>query len=141
MKRVFVDTCYLIALINPKDDCHKRAKEVSEALGTFTWITSEMVLTELLNYFSAQGKYLRQISLDTVDSLRSNLNVDNVDIVPQTSEQFERAREYYRQRMDKGYSLTDCASMLIMQEQGIQDVLTYDHHFQQAGFSALLRDD
>jgi uncharacterized protein len=138
MKRVFVDTCYLIAMINPKDDCHKRAQEVSEALGTFTWVTSEMVLTELLNFFSGRGKDLRKASLDIVDALRSDLNII---IVSQTGEQFEYALQHYRQRMDKEYSLTDCASMLIMQEKGMQDILTHDHHFQQAGFSALLRVD
>jgi uncharacterized protein len=138
MKRVFVDTCYLIALINPKDDCHERVKVVSATLETSPLVTSEMVLAELLNYFSAKGEHFRKMSLDIVDSLRA---APNVDIVPQTSEQFELARGYYKQRMDKEYSLTDCASMLIMQEKKMQDVLTYDHHFKQAGFSALLRDD
>jgi predicted nucleic acid-binding protein len=46
---------------------------------------------------------------------------------------------FYRQRRDKSYSLTDCASMLIMRQQNILDVLTFDRHFQQEGFNALLR--
>jgi predicted nucleic acid-binding protein len=78
------------------------------------------------------------MSLDIVDSLRSD---PNVTIVPQTGEQFECALQHYRQRLDKGYSLTDCASMLIMKDEKMNAVLTYDHHFQQEGFSALLRND
>lgn len=97
-----------------------------------------MVLTELLNYFSSKGTKLRQMALDATDSLRSN---PEVEIIPQTSEQFEQARQHYKQRLDKGYSLTDCASMLIMQKKEIQDVLTHDCHFQQEGLRALLRED
>jgi uncharacterized protein len=96
------------------------------------------VLAEFLNYFSAQGKSFRKMSIDVTDSLRSD---PSIEIIPQTSQQFELARQYYRQRLDKGYSLTDCASMLIMKEQGIQDALTHDRHFEQEGFCALLRNN
>jgi uncharacterized protein len=138
MRRVFVDTSYLVAIIDPKDDQHKRAKVVSKELGNFTSVTSEMVLTEFLNYFSAQGKLFRKMSIEVTDSLHFD---PSIEIIPQTSEQFEQARQYYRQRLDKGYSLTDCASMLIMKEKGIQDALTHDRHFDQEGFCALLRDN
>jgi uncharacterized protein len=138
MRRVFLDTSYLVASIDPKDDQHKRAKVVSKELGNFTSVTSEMVLAEFLNYFSAQGKSFRKMSIDVTDSLRSD---PSIEIIPQTSQQFELARQYYRQRLDKGYSLTDCASMLIMKEQGIQDALTHDRHFEQEGFCALLRNN
>ena len=50
-----------------------------------------------------------------------------------------RALERYKERANRGYSLTDCNSMLVMEDQGIKDVLTHDEHFQQAGFQALLR--
>jgi uncharacterized protein len=138
MRRVFLDTSYLVASIDPKDDQHERAKLVSEKLGKFIPVTSEMVLTEFLNYFSAQGKDFRKMSIEVTDSLGSN---PSIEIIPQTSDQFEQARQYYRQRLDKGYSLTDCASMLIMKEKGIQDALTHDRHFEQEGFCALLRNN
>ncbi|MBW4691536.1 MAG: PIN domain-containing protein [Lyngbya sp. HA4199-MV5] len=138
MRRVFIDTSYLIAILDPNDDRHEMAKAVSQALGDYRATTSEMVLTELLNYFSSKGRNFRQMALRTTDNLRSS---PDVEIIPQTSEQFEQARQYYRQRPDKAYSLTDCASMLIMQKREIQDVLTHDRHFQQEGFCALLRDD
>jgi hypothetical protein len=34
--------------------------------------------------------------------------------------------------------MTDCISFVVMQERGIFEALTTDHHFQQAGFRAIL---
>jgi len=44
----------------------------------------------------------------------------------------------YKARPDKGYSLTDCISMLIMRQEGITEILTHDNHFTQEGFTKLL---
>ncbi len=38
---------------------------------------------------------------------------------------FAEALLLYRQRQDKSYSLTDCASMLIMRQQNISDDVNY----------------
>ncbi len=40
---------------------------------------------------------------------------------------------------DKDWSLTDCISFVVMHERGITEALTADHHFEQAGFVALLK--
>ncbi len=60
-------------------------------------------------------------------------------VLPAARSAFLRALERYKERANRGYSLTDCNSMLVMEDQGIKDVLTHDEHFQQAGFQALLR--
>ena len=97
-----------------------------------------MVLTELLNAFSNRGEYLRQVAIEIVRALRAD---PNIEIIPQTADQFEKAMKFYQQRLDKGYSLTDCASMLVMKERGLWEIMTYDRHFAQEGFNALLRDN
>jgi predicted nucleic acid-binding protein len=51
---------------------------------------------------------------------------------------FEQGLALFSRRMDKSWSLTDCISFQIMQARGIREALTGDHHFQQAGFAALL---
>jgi predicted nucleic acid-binding protein len=61
-----------------------------------------------------------------------------VTVVPQTQALVDRAVELYRRRPDKAWSLTDCTSFIVMREQGLTDALTGDHHFEQAGFHALL---
>ncbi|BAG01101.1 type II toxin-antitoxin system VapC family toxin [Microcystis aeruginosa] len=136
MRKIFLDTFYLQALADYQDNAHQIALNMTDNLGNFLSVTSEMVLTELLNALSGRGGYLRDAALDIVDKLHQD---SSVEIIPQTSQLFAEALLLYRQRQDKSYSLTDCASMLIMRQQNISDVLTFDRHFQQEGFNALLR--
>ena len=44
----------------------------------------------------------------------------------------------YRSRRDKEWSLTDCISFVVMEDEGLREALTGDRHFEQAGFVALL---
>jgi uncharacterized protein len=62
-----------------------------------------------------------------------------VEVVAQTSIQFREALELFASRADKEWSLTDCASFNLMRERGVSEALAHDHHFEQAGFVALLR--
>lgn len=135
MRRVFADAGYWIALLNPKDGLHAKAIEVSETLGRSRIVTSEMVLTEVLNAFAAKGESLRDAACALVDRIRGN---PNAEIIPMTSNAFREAIERYRTRDDKTWGLTDCTSFLIMEQKGIADALSADHDFQQAGFNALL---
>ncbi|CCH99301.1 MAG: type II toxin-antitoxin system VapC family toxin [Microcystis aeruginosa K13-05] len=136
MRKIFLDTAYLQALVDTRDSLHQSSVAITDELDIFLSVTSEMVLTELLNALSGRGGYLRDAALDIVDKLHQD---SSVEIIPQTSQLFTEALLFYRQRRDKSYSLTDCASMLIMRQQNISDVLTFDRHFQQEGFNALLR--
>jgi uncharacterized protein len=136
MERVFADTGYWIALLNPRDDLHRKASASSREYGPNQIVTSEMVLTEFLNSFSDYGPRLRQAAVRAVTSLR---DASQVVIIPQTSQLFEKALKRYREMTDKSWSLTDCASFLIMEEQQLAAALTHDRHFAQAGFQTLLR--
>jgi predicted nucleic acid-binding protein len=136
MKRIFADTGYWIALLNPHDELHGRAVAVAQSCSEDQIVTSEMVLAELLNGFSDGGPGLRVAASKAVKTLRSS---QNVTVIPQTSDQFQRALGRYEERIDKDWSLTDCASFLIMEAEGIEVALTHDQHFAQAGFKPLLR--
>jgi uncharacterized protein len=52
---------------------------------------------------------------------------------------FEQALNLFQSRSDKSWSLTDCTSFVVMQERSLTEALTQDHHFEQAGFIALLK--
>jgi predicted nucleic acid-binding protein len=135
MNQVFADTGYWQAVLNPADQLHARATEVSRGLGRVRLLTTEMVLAELLAALAKPPA--RAMAIKGVDSIRRNANVE---ILPQTSMLFDEALELYRQHDDKAWSLTDCASFVVMRRRGIVQALAHDRHFAQAGFEALLAD-
>jgi predicted nucleic acid-binding protein len=134
VKVVFADTGYWTAVLNPRDTLHAKANQVSASLGKVRILTTEMVLDELLTALSAVP--LRSSAIKGVEAIRSN---PNVEVVPQTSLQFDAAFGRYRAMTDKEWSLTDCASFNLMTERRLTEALAHDHHFEQAGFVALLR--
>ena len=137
MKEVFGDTCYFIGLLDEGDSLHDatiKATEKIESEGG-QLITSQDILVELLNYFSGHGPYLRDAALQFVDAIE---NRSDVFVVSQNPNLFNRGKHLYSQRRDKEYSLTDCISMEIASERGIQEILTCDKHFSQEGFRLLL---
>lgn len=136
MKSVFADTAYWIALANPSDSLHAAAIQVSDSLRPLRIFTTDEVLTEFLNFFAGQGPHLREAATKFVAKVQGN---PNVTVLPQTRESFNAGVKLYSDRGDKGYSLTDCISMVRMNERGLTDALTSDHHFAQEGFQVLLR--
>ena len=136
MPQVFADTFYWIALINPVDQWHQGAKAFSQANAQASVVTTEAVLTEVLNYFSSAGEVLRRAAAAICDHA---LKHANTLVLPQTRDVFARGFDLYKARPDKGYSLTDCISMIEMRGRNVADVLTHDRHFAQEGFNLLLR--
>lgn len=136
MRCVFVDTVYWVAKLNPRDRFHAAAREAEQGLAGVKLITSEMVLVEVLAYFADQGKHLRSHAVRLCMNLRDR---NNIEVIPQTSDLFRKALARYESRLDKDWSAVDCASMVIMEERSLSEVLSSDHHFAQAGFRLLLR--
>ena len=56
-----------------------------------------------------------------------------------SSELFQRGLLLYQERKDKEWQLTDCISFVVMKDEGVKEALTGDRHFDQAGFTALLK--
>lgn len=138
MRILFADTCYWIALLNPRDQLHERAVRVSQSLTAARIVTTDEVLTEFLNYFGDRGSLLRQAATRMV----AQIQIDSrIHVEPQSRETFEAGFSFFRARLDKGYSLTDCISMDLMLRMQLTDALTNDGHFSQEGFSCLLRED
>ena len=136
MNVVFADAGYFIANLDSRDPLHERARTVAAGLGLFGTVTTRMVIAEVLNYVSRGGDHLRSLAVQMVRNLQAR---PDVEIVPQTDAQCSAAVERYAARPDQTWSLTDCASFLVMEERNITEALAYDRDFEQAGFTALLR--
>ncbi len=131
---LFADTFYWVALLNRRDPFHARAVSFSSALGATRLVTTDEVLTEVLNWFSRSGRLWRGKAAALVHDLRNN---PNFDVLPQTRADFDAALALYENRPDKRYSLPDCRSMLAMRSLGLTEILTNDNHFTQEGFTIL----
>jgi uncharacterized protein len=134
MRIVFADTFYFLALVNPSDKGHGKAVAFTT---TFTgrMVATGWVLTELADALAStpQG---RAEFLSTRDDLRAD---PDAEIIPCDDALMGEGIRLYAQRPDKSWSLTDCISFVVMQREGLTEALTGDHHFEQAGFVALLK--
>jgi hypothetical protein len=133
----FVDTSYIIALFNPRDKFHLRARTVSASLAAKTEsvgsVTTEAVLTEIGNAFSKSPQRIQGTRI-----LKSIREEPTIDVISVTHGLFDKAVNLYVTREDKEWGLTDCISFVVMREREIVDVLTTDRHFEQAGFRIIL---
>lgn len=128
----FADTSFYVAICNPRDSLHARALELMQDFEG-TVVTTEYVLVEVANFFSQVGG--REVFVELLATLRQDASVV---IVPSSAAIFDRGHELFAARLDKSWSLTDCISFVAMSDANLRDALTADHHFEQAGFRALL---
>ncbi len=133
MKQVFVDTSFFVAVVNARDARHQQAQDFSK---TFRGrqVTTDFVLVELGNWLSRSGD--RDVFIHLLEQLQGDANTS---IHPAHRDLFQQGFTLYKHRPDKCWSLTDCISFVVMQAEGLTEALTADHHFEQAGFTALLK--
>lgn len=132
---IFVDTSYFVAIANSRDSLHARAVAWAEAADQ-ALLTTEYVLIETVDGLSAPPE--RSSIHQMVDALMAN---PFWHVVPASPALFRAGLGLHRRRTDKHWSLTDCISFEVMRSHDVRRALTYDHHFEQAGFTALLRAD
>jgi predicted nucleic acid-binding protein len=97
-------------------------------------VTTTLVVVELANFLSHPRT--RGVFATFLARFRADRRATIVSI---TDAFLDQAIALYAARPDKEWSLTDCASFVVMQHRGLTDALTADHHFDQADFVALLK--
>jgi len=133
---VFVDTAAWIALLNRDDEWHIQATRIQQdlLLQGVRFITTDYVIAEVANALSraSQRKAVIQFVERIKDSKRCEIiHIDEI--------LFERGWTIYKTILDKDWSLTDCISFAVMQRRKLAKAFTCDHHFEQAGFIAILK--
>ena len=132
---IFLDTSYIYALLNKRDQWHAQALRWQQRLAAKPrrLLTTQFILAEIADGLAAVK--FRHEAAQAIERLSANAWVE---IVPASSALFESAFALYRERPDKSWGLTDCTSFVAMREYGINEALTVDDDYQQAGFRALL---
>jgi predicted nucleic acid-binding protein len=132
-ERLLLDTVFVQALLNRRDEYHARAKAILPRVraATEVWVT-EAVLVEVGNALSALNRTA------AVQFIEQCYHTANMRVVSVDTPLLVRALRLYHARSDKTWGFTDCISFVVMQEQGLTDAVTADEHFLQAGYRALL---
>lgn len=131
MKVAFADTSFYLALLDERDPSHERA--LKELRVKRQMLTTEFIILELGNACSRAEDHADFLAV--VKGMRAS---SQTAIVPLDSGLLQRGLDLFGSRGDKDWSLTDCISFVVMQGRAVEDALTADHHFQQAGFHTLL---
>lgn len=137
MRRVFVDTSYLIAVLAEPDHLHRDAVRVGAQLDFdgAHFVTTRFVIAELLASVSRRGPRVRLRAAAYIQFLSSNPTWTTLDV---NQTEFDAAVVLCKARLDQRYSLADCIAMGICKRLGITDVLTSDSDFTHEGFTTLL---
>ena|SRR6266404_2203645 len=131
MKTLFADTFFFFAFLNASDSAHEQAEAYFE---DFDGQLHRVVLTELADGMAAPGD--RMAFVESHKALRSD---PAVTIVASDPGLFAAGLELYSARHDKDWTLTDCISFVVMKRESLNEALTGDRHFEQAGFITLLK--
>lgn len=130
--RIFIDTLFVIALINPRDQHHAKATELAAKYENYPFLVSDAVLLEIGNGLA------RNYKQGAIEIIEDFFDSEEVEMVHLTPELFERAFGLYKKYKDKDWGLIDCISFVVMTDAGVNQALTFDQHFEQAGFEALM---
>lgn len=132
--KLFLDTAFIQAILNPKDQYFSKAIQLLPYLKNAreVWVT-EAIFLEVGNALSCYDR------IKVVNFIRQCYQTDNLSVVTISADLFQRALIRYQSRVDKNWGLVDCLSFIVMEDNQITDALTSDVHFIQAGFNALLR--
>jgi hypothetical protein len=136
---VFLDTAAIIALVVSDDPHHNRAVALIQEFrkGRVRLVTTDDILVEVSNYLVRHTGWA--LAVRALQEILDSRQKGAVELVHVDQRLFQEALGRMKERPDKRWGLTDCASFIVMEKRAIRQAFTADRHFEQAGFERLLR--
>ena len=127
----FLDTSYVIALEIVNEDNHQVVLQHWQTLAISqpSLVTSTYIFDEIVTFFNSRNLHYKAVEIGN-----RLIESPEIELIEIEQKLFNQGWLYFQKYADKSYSLTDCLSFIIMQENNITQALTLDHHFVQAGF-------
>ena len=125
---MFIDAGFWIAFTWDRDSLHREANDLwqREVNGIRRPITTNWTLYEALTYFNSRQRNRHDLAMDLLEFAASTSEI--IDAA-----QYERqALAVFRARVDKRWSVADCASFVCIRERGATRALSFDRDFAQA---------
>jgi uncharacterized protein len=132
---LFIDTGYVIALINANDRYHQSALIWAKTYDRHPVITTDAVLLEIGN---ALSRVARSEAAEIINYFQT---APEATVIPLNPQLFASAMHLYTKYQDKTWGLVDCLSFVVMEERKLSTALSFDRHFIQAGFALVPNDD
>ncbi len=138
MPHLFADTSGWGSLADRAEPFHAQAAQIYRAKRQHgnKVVTTNYVLAELVALLTSPLQLGRPTLVSFVEKIKASSYVEVVHIDAATD---HSAWQLLRSRLDKEWSMVDCASFIVMHQRGLLEALTTDHHFEQAGFVRLLK--
>ena len=111
---LFADAFFFMAVLSKSDLAHARALAYLRPRLSLPLLTTAWVMTEVADGLAQPQHRAAVVRLPT--KLREN---PAVEIIPPDLGLFDRGFDLYTRRPDKGWSLTDCISFVVMTDRGL----------------------
>jgi predicted nucleic acid-binding protein len=134
MNYLFLDASYILALEIANEQNHQVAFSYWQSLdrNKTKLVTTSYIFDEVVTFLNS-----RRLHNKAVEVGNKLLNSRSIQFIHVDDSLFLEAWLLFQKYDDKSYSLTDCISFLVMEKLKIKMALTFDNHFNQAGFIKL----
>lgn len=130
---MFLDTSGLFSLYDADDKYYSLASSLF--VHSQIRVTTNYVLAKLAALMLA-----RKVGQDRMVQYLDDIQEDtSLEIIWISRELHQAGMDLLRRRLDKTYSVCDAVSFTVMKDFGITEAFTTDHHFEQEGFTRLLK--
>jgi len=130
--KVFLDASALVAYYNKDDALHAKAaatmrKFISGEIPLAKFFTSDYVFDETVTVIECVlGQH--DLAVKVGEALRAS---SRTEILPIDRDLFESSWKLFQK--SKGLSFTDCTSLVLISQLGIQAAFTFDRHLRASG--------
>lgn len=121
--KIFLDSSFIIALVNEKDSLHKKALEYLELIEANECYISNLIINEVITVIG--NKLGLKTTISTYELLNMVFNVVNEYELIDFNSNVMLIYEKYNTKL----SFTDSSILYIMKMEGISNLLTFDKEF------------
>ena len=121
--KIFLDSSFIIALVNDNDSLHERALEYLELTESNECYISNLIINEVITVIG--DKLGLEIAVSAYGLLISVFNIVNEYDLADFNSNVMLLYETYKTKL----SFTDSSIVYIMEEKGINNLLSFDKEF------------